>query len=85
MGAVYGDRVHEVKQDWRIRTVFRLLKYSAGIRRPGVVGLQRDRQIQWNFYNLRYTVCSLSLGFEKSWCMKKKNLPLTTTIRRILS
>jgi hypothetical protein len=25
MGAVYGDRVHEVEQDWRIRTGFWLL------------------------------------------------------------
>jgi hypothetical protein len=25
MGAIYGDRVHEVEKDWRIRTAFRLL------------------------------------------------------------
>jgi hypothetical protein len=27
MGAVYGDRVHEIETDWRNPTVFRLLKY----------------------------------------------------------
>jgi hypothetical protein len=79
MGAVYGDRVHEVEQDWRIRTVFRLLAsippafgamflsdFSAIAKYTAVVLV------------LSYTVCPALLALSSRACMQKKNLPLTT-------
>jgi hypothetical protein len=79
MGAVYGDRVHEVEQDWRIRTAFRLL---ASI--PPVFGalLLSDFSVIAKYTGiftiLSYTVCPALLALSSRACMKKKKLPLTT-------
>jgi hypothetical protein len=79
MGAVYGDRVHEVEQDWRIRTAFRLL---ASI--PQAIGamflsdLGVIAKYAGIFTVLSYTVCPALLALSSRTCMKKKNLPLTT-------
>jgi Mn2+/Fe2+ NRAMP family transporter len=78
MGAVYGDRVHEVEQDWRIRTVFRLL---ASI--PSAFGAlflsDFSFIVQYTgiFIVLSFTVCPALLALSSRACMKKKNLPLT--------
>jgi hypothetical protein len=79
MGVIYGDRVHEMEQDWRIRTVFRLLAsippafgalflsdFSVIAKYTGV------------FLIISYTVCPALLALSSRACMKKKNLPLTT-------
>jgi hypothetical protein len=79
MGYFYGDRVHEVEQDWRIRTAFRLLAcippafgalflsdFSVITKYTGI------------FMILSYTVCPALLALSSHACMKKKNLPLTT-------
>jgi hypothetical protein len=68
MGAVYGDRVHEIETDWRIRTAFRLLasippafgalvlsNFSVIAKYTGI------------FIILRFTVCSALLaGFVRA-------------------
>jgi hypothetical protein len=79
MSVIYGDRVHEMEQDWRIRTVFRLLAsippafgalflsdFSVIAKYTGV------------FLIISYTVCPALLALSSRACMKKKNLPLTT-------
>jgi hypothetical protein len=79
MGAVYGDRVYEVEQDWRIWTVFRLLacippafgalllsEFSVIAKHTGI------------FMILSFTVCPALLALSSRACMKKKKLPLTT-------
>jgi hypothetical protein len=79
MGAVYGDHVHEVEQDWRIRTVFRLL---ASI--PSTFGalflsdFSAIAKYTGIFIVLSFTVCPALLALSSRACMKKKNLPLTT-------
>jgi hypothetical protein len=79
MGAIYGDRVHEVERDWRIRTVFRLL---ASI--PPAFGalflsdFSVIAKYTGIFTILSYTVCPALLALSSRACMKKKNLPLTT-------
>jgi hypothetical protein len=79
MGAIYGDRVHEVEKDWRIRTAFRLL---ASI--PPAFGalflsdFSMIAKYTGVFIILSYTVCPALLALSSHACMKKKNLPLTT-------
>jgi hypothetical protein len=79
MGYVYGDRVHEVEQDWRIRTVFRLL---ASI--PPAFGalflsdFSVIAKYAGIFTILSFTVCPALLALSSRERMKKKNLPLTT-------
>jgi hypothetical protein len=79
MGAVYGDCVHEVEQDWRIRTAFRLL---ASI--PPAFGalflsdFSVIAKYTGTFSILSYTVCPALLAVSSRACMQKKNLPLTT-------
>jgi hypothetical protein len=79
MGAVYGDRVHEVEKDWRIRTAFRLL---ASI--PPAFGalflsdFSVIAKYTGTFTILSYTVCPALLALTSRACMEKKNLPLTT-------
>jgi hypothetical protein len=79
MGAVYGDHVHKVEQDWRIRTAFRLL---ASI--PPALGalflsdFSMIAKYTGIFTILSYTVCPALLALRSHACMKKKNLPLTT-------
>jgi hypothetical protein len=79
MGYVYGDRVHEVEQDWRIRTVFRLL---ASI--PPAFGalFLSDFSVIAKYTGIftifSFTVCPALLALSSHECMKKKNLPLTT-------
>jgi hypothetical protein len=79
MGAVYGDRVHEIEQDWRIRTAFRLLAsippaFGALVLSDfGVIA-----KYTGIFTILSYTVCPALLALKSHACMKKKNLPLTT-------
>jgi hypothetical protein len=65
MGAVYGDRVHEVEKDWRIRTAFRLLaSIPPAFGALALSDFQRDCQIYGNFYNSKLHGVSGSLGFE---------------------
>jgi hypothetical protein len=79
MGAIYGDRVHEVEHNWRIRTAFRLL---ASI--PPAFGAlflsDFDVIAKYTgiFTVLSYTVYPALLALSSRACMKKKNLPLTT-------
>jgi hypothetical protein len=79
MGYVYGDRVHEVEQDWRIRTVFRLL---ASI--PPAFGalflsdFSVIAKYTGIFTILSFTVCPALLALSSRERMKKKHLPLTT-------
>jgi hypothetical protein len=79
MGAIYGDRVHEVERDWRIRTGFRLL---ASI--PSAFGALFFSDFSFIvkytgiFLILSFTVCPALLALSSRACMKKKNLPLTT-------
>jgi hypothetical protein len=79
MGAVYGDRVHEAEQDWKIRTAFRLLACI-----PPAFGalLLSDFSVIAKytgiFMILSFTVCPALLALTSRACMKKKNLPLTT-------
>jgi hypothetical protein len=79
MGAVYGDRVHEVELDWRIRTAFRLLGSI-----PQAIGAMyvSDLGVIAKYAGictvLSYTVCPALLALSSRACMHKKNLPLTT-------
>jgi hypothetical protein len=79
MGAIYGDRVHEVEKDWKIRTAFRLL---ASI--PPAFGalflsdFSVIAKYTGIFTILSFTVCPALLALSSHACMKKKNLPLTT-------
>jgi hypothetical protein len=79
MAAVYGDRVHEVEQDWRLRTAFRLL---ASI--PPAFGalflsdFSVISKYTGVFIILSYTVCPALLNLYSRESMKEKNLPLTT-------
>jgi hypothetical protein len=79
MGAVYGDRVHEIETDWRIRTAFRLL--SSMPPAFGALVLSDFSVISKYtgiFIILSFTVCPALLALSSRTCMKKKNLPLTT-------
>jgi hypothetical protein len=79
MGAVYGDRVHEAEQEWRIRTAFRLLACI-----PPAFGalLLSDFSVIAKytgiFMILSFTVCPALLALSSRACMKKKDLPVTT-------
>jgi hypothetical protein len=79
MGAVYGDPVHEVEKDWKIRTVFRLL---ASI--PPTFGalflsdFSVIAKYTGTFTILSYTVCPALLALSSRAYMNKKNLPLKT-------
>jgi hypothetical protein len=79
MGAVYGDRVHEVEKSWKVRTAFRLL---ASI--PSAFGalVLSDFSVISKytgiFIILSFTVCPALLALSSRAHMKKKNLPLTT-------
>jgi hypothetical protein len=79
MGAIYGDRVHEVEQDWRIRTVFRLLASIPSAFGALVVSdFSIIAKYTGVFTILSYTVCPALLALSSHACMKEKNLPLTT-------
>jgi hypothetical protein len=75
MGAVYGDRVHEVEKDWRIRTAFRLL---ASI--PPAFGalILSDFSVIAKYTGifkiLSFTVCPSLLALSSRACMNQKNL-----------
>jgi hypothetical protein len=79
MGAVYGDRVHEVEKDWKIRTVFRLL---ASI--PPAFGalflsdFSVIAKYTGTFAILSYTVCPALLALSSRSYLNKKNLPFET-------
>jgi hypothetical protein len=79
MGAIYGDRVHEVEKDWKIRTAFRLL---ASI--PPAFGalflsdFSVIAKYAGIFTILSFTVCPALLALSSHAHMKEKNLPLTT-------
>jgi hypothetical protein len=79
MGVVYGDRVHEVEKDWKLRTVFRLL---ASI--PPAFGalflsdFSVIAKYTGTFTILSYTVCPALLALKSRSYMNQKNLPLTT-------
>jgi hypothetical protein len=79
MGAVYGDRVHEVEQDWRIRTAFRLLgSIPQAIGAMFLSDLGVIAKYAGIFTILSYTVCPALLALSSRACMKKKQLPSTT-------
>jgi hypothetical protein len=79
MGAVYGDRVHEVEHDWRIRTAFRLLaSIPPGFGAMVLSDFSVIAKYTGIFIILSYTVCPALLALSSHACMKKKNLPLTT-------
>ncbi len=79
MGAIYGDRVHEVEQDWRIRTVFRLLASIPSAFGALVVSdFSIIAKYTGVFKILSCTVCPALLALSSHACMKEKNLPLTT-------
>jgi hypothetical protein len=79
MGAVYGDRVHEMEQDWRVRTAFRLLASL-----PPAFGalflsdFSVIAKYTGTFTILSYTMCPALLALSSRAYMEKKNLPLTT-------
>jgi hypothetical protein len=80
MGAFYGDRVHEVEQDWKIRTAFRLLASAPPA--FGALALSDFSVIAKYtgiFLILSFTVCPALLALSSHACIKKKKiLPLTT-------
>jgi hypothetical protein len=79
MGAVYGDRVHEVELDWRIRTAFRLLgSIPQAIGAMFVSDLGVIAKYAGIFTILSYTVCPSLLALSSRARMKKNNLPLAT-------
>jgi hypothetical protein len=79
MGAVYGDRVHKVELDWRIRTAFRLFGSI-----PQAIGAMflSDLGVIANYAGiftvLSYTVCPALLALSSRARMEEKKLPLTT-------
>jgi hypothetical protein len=79
MGAVYQERVHQAEQDWRLRTVFRLLGSI-----PQAIGAMffSDLGVIANYTGiftiLSYTVCPALLALSSLRCMQKKSLPLKT-------
>ena len=79
MGAVYGDRVHEVEQDWKIRTAHRLLaSFPPAFGALVVSDFSVIAKYTGIFTILTYTVCPALLALRSHACMKEKNLPLTT-------
>jgi hypothetical protein len=79
MGFFYGDRVHEVEQDWRIRTVFRLLaSVPPGFGALFLSDFSVITKYTGIFSIISFTVCPAILALSSRECMKKKNLPLTT-------
>jgi hypothetical protein len=79
MGAVYGDRVLKLEQDWRIRSAFRLLA-SIPLAFGALVLSDFSVIAKYTgiFTNLSYMVCPALLALSSHACMKKKNLPLNT-------
>jgi hypothetical protein len=79
MGYVYGERVHEVEKDWKIRTAFRLLAST-----PPAFGalVLSDFSVIAKYTGiftiLSYTMCPALLALSSYASMKKKNLPPTT-------
>jgi hypothetical protein len=86
MGAFYGDRVHEVEKDWRIRTAFRLLAST-----PPAFGalVLSDFSVIAKYTGifsvLSYTVCPALLTLSSRAYMKEKNLPLSTHYSSLFS
>jgi hypothetical protein len=79
MGAIYGDRVHVVEKDWRIRTAFWLLASIPPAFGALVVSdFSVIAKYTGIFSILSYTVCPALLALRSHACMKEKNLPLTT-------
>jgi hypothetical protein len=79
MSAIYGDRVHEVELDWRIRTLFRLLgSIPQAIGAMFLSDLGVIAKYAGIFTVLSYTVCPSLLALSSRARMKKMNLPLTT-------
>jgi hypothetical protein len=78
MIAVYGEHVHGMECDWRIRTAFRLLGSI-----PQAIGAMfvSDLSVIANYAGictvLSYTVCPSLLALSSRARMKKSNLPLT--------
>jgi hypothetical protein len=86
MGAVYGDRVHEVEKDWRIRTAFRLLgSIPPAIGAMVVSDLGVIAKYAGIFTVLSYTVCPSLLALSSRARMKENDLPLTTYYSSIVS
>jgi hypothetical protein len=80
MSAVYGDNVHEVELDWKIRTAFRLLgSIPQAIGAMFVSDLGVIAKYTGIFTVLSYTVCPSLLALSSRACMQKKGalfLPL---------
>jgi hypothetical protein len=86
MGAVYGDRVHVVEKDWRIRTAFRLLgSIPQAIGAMFISDLGAIAKYAGIFTILSYTVCPALLALSSRAYMEKKNLPLTTHYSSLFS
>jgi hypothetical protein len=86
MGAVYGDRVHEMEQDWRTRTSFRLIaSVPPAFGALFLTDFSVIAKYTGVFIILSYTVCPALLALSSHACMKKKNLPLTTYYSSLLS
>jgi hypothetical protein len=79
MGAIYGDRVHEVEKDWRTRSAFRMLgSIPQAIGAIFLSDLGVIAKYAGIFTILSYTVCPALLALSSRAYMEKKNLPLTT-------
>jgi hypothetical protein len=79
MSAVYGDRVHEVELDWRIRTAFRFLgSIPQAIGAMFVSDLGVIAKYAGVFTVLSYTVCPSLLALSSRARMQKMNLPVRT-------
>jgi hypothetical protein len=79
MGAVYGDRVHEVEKDWKTRTVFRLLaSIPPAFGALFLADFSVIAKYTGTFTILSYTVCPALLALSSRSYMNKKDLPLAT-------
>jgi hypothetical protein len=74
MGAVYGDRAHEVEKNWRIRTAFRLLASVPPAFGAMVLSdFSVIAKYTGIFTILSYTVCPALLALSSRVCTKKEN------------
>jgi hypothetical protein len=79
MAAVYGDRVHDMEEDWRFRTAFRCLaSLPPAVGALVVTDFSVIAKYTGIFTILSYTVCPALLALSSRARMKEKNLPLTT-------
>jgi hypothetical protein len=79
MGAFYGNRVHDVEKNWKIRILFRLL---ASIPQAVLAIFVRDLGVVAIYAGictlLAYTVCPTVLYLASKRYMDRHNLPIHT-------